>query len=324
MSDSEIPCESIPNRWIPVLLVGLPIWLVASAVAALWFYFHKQEVDALNRQSAFAREISIASLGDDLRKFISIIGERHTSDGEPAINLMRAASMIEGVLGPSNTGLDIRRIRGPESWPIIETTIPAKKPNAPSIWILTGYDATPGTPGCQFNSSGLAVTIACIQAAANDAPDKHLRFLFLPHMHDPDAPIAETLRAAAEIITNRGEASHILWIEAMSASRDLHLRANQPQLLPIPALSDLGFATSGRHGLEIHDDVPSWLLDSIIRVSTRAPFAHGGEDSAFPSTTTAADAAGKLLELIRRLGNVTNETMSMPPQSRFPTRPQPF
>ena len=216
---------------------------------------------------------------------------------------MRAASMIEGLLGPSNTGLEIRRIRGPLKWPLLETNIPSRQPGAASVWILTGYDAPAGTTGGEINASGLAAVIAAVQAAANDTPDLHMRFLFLPHLHDGKAPVGETLRIAAETLTARGELDAVLWVEAMGGTGQLRLRANQPDALPVEQLADLGSASPGTHGLENHDQVPRWLSDAIVRVSTREPTADGEFTDGIPEPGATADAAGKLLELMRRLSN---------------------
>jgi hypothetical protein len=303
MSDPEQPAPPKSARWYPIILVGLPLWLAVSAIGALWYYFHLEKVEAETRRAAFAREISVASLADDLRKFSILIGERHSGEGEPSINLMRAASMIEGVLGPSNTGLDIRRVRGPGDWPLLETSIPASRPGATSVWVITAYDGPPGGIGGQFNASGLSAVIAAIQAAANDVPERHLRFLFLPHLHDTSAPVADTLRIAAETITSRGEVDAVLWIESMGAARELQLSATHAESLPVDQLADVGTVVAGTHGLEIHEGVPPWLLDAIVRVSTREPYSAGEADTDVPSPMITADAAGKLLELLRRLAN---------------------
>jgi len=301
MSDPENPAPATSPRVFRLLLVGLPVWLFVSAIGALWYYFHLEKIEAETRRAAFAREISVASLADDLRKFTTLIGERHTGDGEPSVNLLRAASMIEGVLGPSNTGLDIRRVRGPGDWPLLETSIPAARPGAKSVWIITAYDGPPGGVGGQFNASGLSAVIAAIQAAANDVPDLHLRFLFLPHLRDAEAPVAATLRIAAETMTARGEVDAVLWVEAMSAAGDLQLTANRPESLPSDQLTDLGEVTPGTHGLERHNGVPPWLIDAVVRVSTREAYIAGEPDADLPSPMLTTSAAGKLLELVRRI-----------------------
>lgn len=304
MSDSEPTVRTKPSRWYAVILVGLPVWLGLSVVGALWLYFHLEEREAGMRRAAFAREISISSLADDLRKFTSFIGERHAGEGEPGENLMRAAAMVEGTLGPANTGLDIQRHRGPADWPLLETSIPARRQAAESVWVVTGYDAPRGGIGGQFNASGLAAVLAVIQAGANDVPERHLRFLFIPHMHDAEAPVAETLRMAAETMTSRGEVAAVLWVEAMGAASDLQLSANDPQALPVDDLTDIGVVVPGTHGLDAGGIVPAWLMDALVRVSTREPHVPGESDLEVPSPTLTADAAGRLFELLRRMSGV--------------------
>jgi len=295
----DAPAKS--HRGYAILLVGLPLWLAISAGGALWWYFELEKKEALTRQAAFAREISITSLADDLRKFTTLIGERHTGNVTASANLGRAAAMIEGLLGPANTGLEIQRVRGPGEWPLLETSIPAKRPDAPSLWILTGYDSPHDSRGGQFNASGLAAVLATAQAAAADTPDVHLRFLFLPHLHEPEAPVAATLRLAAETMTRQGEVKAVLWIEAMAAGPQLLLSANQPAVLPADFLTDIGTVVPGGHSLPQGDPIPAWLGDTVVRVSTRGSFTAGENNDEVPSPTTTADAAGKLLELLRRM-----------------------
>ncbi len=304
MSDIEPVVSEKPSRWYVVILVGLPVWFAVSVVGALWLYFHLQEREAGERQAAFAREISIASLADDLRKFTSLIGERHTGGDEPGRNLSRAASMVEGALGPGNIGLEVSRHRGPSDWSLIETAIPAARQDADSVWVLTGYDAPRGGIGGQFNASGLAAVLAAIQAGANDEPVRHLRFLFLPHLHDEGAPVAETLRIAAETMTARGGVDSVLWVEAMGAAQELELRAKNPEALPVDNLADIGEVSPEPFGLEFGDGVPSWLGEAMVRVSTRGPHQPGEPDIDVPSPTLTADAAGMLLELLRRVSGV--------------------
>jgi hypothetical protein len=291
-------------KWYRIILVAIPLWLAVSAVGALWYYFHLERRAALERQAAFAREISISSLADDLRKFTGLIGERHSGADAPAYNLTRTAAMIEGLLGPANTGLDVRRLRGPAEWPIIETHIPAVRTDADSIWVITGYDSPPGSRGGQFNASGVAALLAAIQAAAADTPDRHLRFLFLPHWHADAELAAATLSLAAEAMQVRGRPAALFWVEAMGAGPTLVLSARNSESLPVAQLEELGeIAAGGQFTIPATeaDVVPPWLPDALVRVSTRAPAIAGEVDDAIPSPTITADAAGKLLEFLRRM-----------------------
>ena len=99
-------------RWLVVLLVLLPLWLLLSAGAAVWNFLQREREDEEVEQRRFATAVSHGALADDLRKIVTIIGERHGASESAANNLTRCALMIEGVLGPSNTGYTVRRERG--------------------------------------------------------------------------------------------------------------------------------------------------------------------------------------------------------------------
>src|SRR6478609_2793778 len=96
---------------VTLLLVLLPLWLVASGGGALWYYFHKQKKEALVEQERFAQAVSVPLIADDLRKIVEIIGDRNTASPKAAANLSRTASMIEGLLGPSNTGYAVQQTK---------------------------------------------------------------------------------------------------------------------------------------------------------------------------------------------------------------------
>ena len=144
--------------WVTFLLVLLPLWLVASGGGALWYYFQREKKQALVEQERFAQAVSVPLLADDLRKIVEVIGERNASSETAASNLSRTASMIEGLLGPSNTGYTVQKINGPGKWPLLQVTLAGKNPAAPAVWVLTSYDSRVGSRGAEANASGLAAT----------------------------------------------------------------------------------------------------------------------------------------------------------------------
>ena len=125
--------ENRKFRLLPWLLVLLPLWLIASGAFALVQYFKSEESSKIEAEMRFAKSVSAESIADDLKKIISVIGERNTSKPE---KLSAIASMIEGTLGPSNTGYEVRQINGPSDFPILEVTIPSLKKSAGPIWII--------------------------------------------------------------------------------------------------------------------------------------------------------------------------------------------
>lgn len=104
---------------VTLFLVLLPLWLVGSGGGALWYYFHREKKQAQVEQERFAQAVSIPLLADDLRKLVEVIGERNGSSKTAAANLSRTSAMIQGLLGPSNTGYAVKLHKGPADWPIL-------------------------------------------------------------------------------------------------------------------------------------------------------------------------------------------------------------
>ncbi|HEX7261991.1 MAG TPA: M28 family peptidase, partial [Luteolibacter sp.] len=203
------------SRWITLLLVLLPLWLVGSGGGALWYYFHREKKQALVEEERFAQAVSVPLMADDLRKIVEVIGERNGSSETAAANLTRTASMIEGLLGPGNTGYLVRKTNGPAQWPILQVTLAGKNPEASAVWILTSYDSRPGSRGAEANATGLAATVAAAQTLARDKPNVPVHFVFLPHVNDVESPVVDT--AAKFTALAKAPAKAILSVEAMGA-----------------------------------------------------------------------------------------------------------
>lgn len=295
--------EATPKRAgsITLLLVLLPLWLVVSGGFAIWFYFYKEKKDAQQDQARFAQTVSVPGLADDLRKIVEIIGERHGGSETAAKNLTRAASMIEGALGPSNTGFTVRRVQGPAEWPLLQVTVKGIKPDAPAVWVLASYDSRPGSPGAEANATGLAATLAAAQALAADKPAADIHFLFIPHANDPESPILET---AAKFATMATAPKAVLCVEAMGAGEPLWLSSRDPDALPLTHVQGLG-SVRGAEVVCLGDDVDfaSILFESgipAVRVSTRPLVTSQEADEKLPTAPVLAASTGRLVELIRR------------------------
>lgn len=287
-----------------VLLVLLPVWLLGSGAAALWYYFHLERKEALVEQARFAKAVALPLLEDDLKKIVQIIGERNTSSAAASEALSRTAAMIEGLLGPSNTGYAVRRTRGPTDWPILQASIAGKSKSAPAVWVVTSYDSRPGSRGGEANASGLAATLAAAQALAADQPDSSIHFIFLPHANDPGAPVMETAAALNQLVKTTGTPAAVLCIEAMGAGEDLWLSSRESSARPLQQAAGLG-KIYGAEVICLNDDVDlaSVLCElglPAVRVATREMLAHDEEDEQIPSAPRIAAATGRLMELLRR------------------------
>ncbi len=292
------------SRWVVAFLIILPLWLVGSGGVALWYYFHREKQEASTEQARFTQAISTPLLADDLRKIVDVIGERNRSSDTAKANLSRTASMIEGLLGPSNTGYLIRRTKGPETWPLLQVSIAGKNTSEPAVWVITSYDSRPGSRGADANASGLAATLASAQALARDQPKGGIHFLFLPHANEPDAPVVETAAKCAELIKAQGIPKAVLCVEAMGAGEPLWLSSREASAKPLDLVSGLG-AVYGADVVCLGDDVDltSMLFEMnfpAVRVATRPMVLEKEPDERVPFAATVAASAGRLVELVRR------------------------
>ncbi len=286
------------------MLVLLPLWLVGSGAGALWYYFHREKKQAQVEEERFAQAVSVPLIADDLRKFVEVIGERNASSASAAANLSRTASMIEGLLGPSNTGYPVRKTRGPAEWPVLQVTLVGKTPAAPPVWVLTSYDSRVGSRGAEANATGLAATLAAAQALARDKPNAPVHFIFLPHSNDADSPVVETAAKFVELAKPTGPAKAVLCVEAMGAGEALWLSSREVAATPLDQVAGLG-AVYGAEVVCLGDDtdLASMLYEMnlpAVRVSTRPQVTADEKDERLPFAPTVAAASGRLIELIRR------------------------
>lgn len=289
-------------RLMPWLLVILPLWLIASGAFALVQYFKNEETAKIESAQRFAKSVSTESIADDLKKIISVIGERNTS--KPA-QLSATASMIEGTLGLSNTGYEVATIKSPSDFPILKITIPSLKKSSGPIWIITSYDSPDSSRGAEKNATGLVATLATAQALADDSPTQPIHFLFIPHANEADAPVLETATLVSQLIQAETQPRAILCIEAMGDAESLILSSRDTTALPTVDFEDLG-KILGAEVVCLGDDfdLSSTLTEMklpAIRIATRPMLLPDEADEKIPFAPTLAASTGRLIELVRRL-----------------------
>jgi len=292
-------------RWVVWMLVILPLWLLLSGAASVWYFLHREKQQELAGQQRFARSVSESSLADDLNKIVGIIGERHASSPDAARNLSRAAAMIEGTLGPSNTGFDVRRERGPADWPLLHVSIAGANPGLPAVWVVCSFDSRAGSPGVEANATGIVAVLAAAQALAAEKPRAGVHFAFVPHANDPQSPVLETAAALARVI---GNSPAILCVEAMGAGEVLWLSSRDTGAVPLELAQGLGMIR-GAETVCIGDDadLASVLFEMglpAVRVSTRPQITAREADAALPPAAMLAASTGRLVELVRRCANM--------------------
>ncbi len=275
-----------------------------SAGFGIWFYLkHEKKIES-KEQARFAQAVSIPLLEDDLKKIVEVIGERNASSETAATNLSRMASMIDGLLGPSNTGYPVRRIRTTTDWPILQVTLKGKNENSPALWIITSYDSPIGSRGAESNATGVAATIAAAQALAREKPAAPVHFIFMPHANDLESPVMETATKLREIVLS-GEAPHaVLCVETMGGGEELWLTSRDTTAFPLSKVTGLGKVVGAEVACLGEDtDLASVLFEMglpAVRVATRAIRSSDEPDDRLPFAPTVASSTGRLIEMIRR------------------------
>lgn len=287
---------------MPWLLVLLPLWLICSGAFALVKYFRAEEAEKIVAEQRFSRAVSADLIADDLRKLVSVIGERNT--GKPE-KLAATASMIEGLLGPSNTGYQVVSIDGPLDFPVLTAAVPAKDSSASPVWILTSYDSPRGSRGAEKNATGVAATLALAQAMADSEPSHPIRFILLPHANDTESPLIETASIALELIRDAPTPKAILCVETMGDAEALMLTSRDTEAIPFKEFADLGKVVGAEVTCLGEDfNLASTLFEMglpAIRIATRPTLLPGEEDEKIPFAPTLAASTGRLIELLERL-----------------------
>lgn len=291
--------------WLPFLLVLLPLWLVVSAGIGIWMHFRSEEDSKTQLDLAFSRMVSAKSMADDLAKLTRVIGERHTGSETAGNALDQAARMIEGSLGPSNTGLEIRRLAGPGKWPILLTTIPGDKPKEAAVWMVAGYDSRPGSIGMEANATGTAAVMAATQALVANPLDRTIHIAFVPHASDPEAPLGETMSRLVDLTK---DAHVVLCVEAMGAGQSLWVTARDAGSPVLAHLTGLGEA-KGAEVICLHDDNdPASILFAsgapAVRIATRTRLGPEDPDEEPVDPANLAASTGRLVTLVQRLATM--------------------
>ena len=288
--DTEEPVKK--SRWLTIVLSLVPVWLAVSAGVAVWWALRDDDQEEIERQQRFAIQMSEERITEDLRKLREMVGERHTRDESSQRNLTRAAAMVEGILGPSNTGYQVDRIVAPNEWPIFRVSLPAAKDDAPQLWVVAAYDS-PRDTDTSLADSALASVIATAQALAKDQLESTLHFLFVPHGNESESPIADTLKKAQTLMD---APASVFVIGPMGSSPQLICLASDTAAPSVRALGELG--GQERLGSEIQNLATTYqtLNLPVLWVTTR----RDGSDPNAIEASNIAVSAGKLVEWLRR------------------------
>ncbi len=289
---SSEPANRRP-RWVVLLLVLGPLWLIASAGVAVWLSLRDDKVKQQEAEQRFSQDMSETRIADDLRKFTDIIGERNLRNDDTRRNLVRAASMIDGLLGPQNTGYTMRRIPSDCGLPILIATLPGKQNDTPAIWLATHYDSPAESVGGEINASGCAALIAAAQAMAGDPVSTTVHFIFLPDGN-------ETQAAIRPLLTSMPRPGWVATVDALGTQGKLQFLGDAEQVNALKQVGTLGLrGDANTHGSSLHRAFVALGLPAIRITSSLDP-----DPQAMPDSRQVAVHAGKLVEWLRRCSQI--------------------
>lgn len=281
------------SRWVVVLLWLVPVWLLVSAGGGIWMYFQAQKAKARKESAKFSHQVSAAAMAADMRKLKTMIGPRDPAiDG--GIGLTRAAAWIEGTLGPSNTGYDVKKSAGPDQWPILDASIHGTDEKAPALWVVVGYDSATGQDEPSADAALLAEIAAAASIAGSQFPGA-VHFVFIPHGHGPTKLTPETRDKLMAMIRQEGPALAVLCLWDFSNGQFVNIStrdATNPALAVVP--SAFGTVSPATDGTPLTDALFAAGLPAVRVSASRAEEADA--DQLTPLT-------GQLVELIRAVAS---------------------
>ena len=291
-------------------VVLVPVWLLVSGGIGLWAHFHFQKKEQQEQKHAYRRSINEVSLLDDFAKITDDIGGRNLAQMNGADSLKRMSSMIEGSLGISNMGYEVKKVPGLEidgvSLPIFTVDV-LRRETKQEIWLVVPYDSPADVPRGAASASALSVSFAVAQALVGQPIENNVRFLFVPGGYASEDLRIDLLGKCQRLMSLGGRAKQILVLGSMLHAGPISAvgeDATQPifvqQNIPIVVVS------AAEYGMQ--DDVRfSQLLLERGLPSTEifAPadeaMAPQLEDSITPPAKLIAAQAEQVLLLIRSL-----------------------
>lgn len=286
----ETDPEPRKSRWVVVLLWLVPLWLIVSAGVGIWLYLRSKESDARKEVTRYVTAVSETAMADDLTKLAKIIGPRNPGI-DSGKGLTRAASWIEGMLGPSNTGYTIQKLDGPDKWPLLQINLTGTRQDAPAVWVVTSYDTAGSSGDGDPAASTVVSVIAAAQDLAGDDLQRTVKFIFLPHGNDTASAELVSRTRARLVQVLREERSHaILCAGRMGGGTNLVVSSPADENPVFPLVGNLGKVVKAE-GPDLLGT--SLFVEHLPAVDIATSHATGAR------TKDLAIATGRLVELIR-------------------------
>ncbi|MGB2403288.1 MAG: hypothetical protein ACPIA7_07735 [Akkermansiaceae bacterium] len=195
----------------------LPVGVVIGTIIFMFMYFYLEREDEKNHAVIASHGLRISDLEDMVEKFTDRIGQRNIRTEQGRAGLRRAASMIEGRLGPQNVGYPVARSKGEAAhgflWKSLSVEILGQKNPNEVVFAMVSYAGV----GVDADANTVSTLIMLASSMAREIPDRTIRFVFTPM----DISREEQKQWLMNQCLKAGERCHgIIGIETMSKMPD--------------------------------------------------------------------------------------------------------
>lgn len=177
--EDKLPCV------YKVLLMVLPVGVVVGTIVFMIAYFYMEREEEMERTVIVSHGLRVSDLEDMVDKFTDRIGERNIDTERGRIGLRRAASMIEGRLGPQNVGFPVRKCQGEAAygllWKSLSVEIRGEGKPEEVVFAAVSFSGE----GEVADANCVSTLMMLAQSMARVKPVRTLRFVFLPADRTP-------------------------------------------------------------------------------------------------------------------------------------------
>ena len=188
-------------RVYKILLMILPVGVVIGTIVFMFMYCYLEREDEKNHAVIISHGIRISDFEDMVGKFTDRIGQRNIDTEQGRTGLRRAASMIEGRLGPQNVGYPVARSKGEAAhgflWKSLSVEILGQKNPDEVVFAMVSYAGA----GEDADANTVSTLMVLASSMARENPNRTIRFVFTPMDISPE----EQKRWLMEQCLNAGE-----------------------------------------------------------------------------------------------------------------------
>ena len=168
-------------RIYKILLMVLPVGVVLGTIIFMFMYFYLEREDEKNHAVIVSHGLRVSDLEDMVDKFTRRIGEREIETEAGRAGLLRAASMIEGRLGPQNVGYPVRRSEGEAAhgllWKSLSVEILGEERPQEVIFAAVSFAGA----GADADANTVSTIMMLASSMAREKPARTIRFVFMPY-----------------------------------------------------------------------------------------------------------------------------------------------